>query len=143
MTAPVEVIEPGTLTGVIAARMLTLHLRSMPVVEAGVLVGIVARQDLLRALIRDDTAIESTVRARLDNYVGSRRQWSITVTDGHVSIRGRFADADEQRTISALAMTVEGVEDARTVPDSPLPPGEAKAPPLSEWLQRKADETIG
>ena len=143
MTSPAEVVEPGTLTGVIAARMLALHLRSMPVVEAGVLVGIVARRDLLRALICDDASIESKVRARLDNYTGSRRQWTIAVADGRVSIRGRFADADEQRTVSALAMTVEGVEDAHTVPESPPAPGQAKAPPLSEWLQRKADETIG
>ncbi len=143
MAVPAQVVDPGTLTGVIAARMLALHLRSMPVVEAGVLVGIVARRDLLRALIRDDAAIESKVRARLDNYAGSRRQWTIAVTDGQVSIRGLFADAHEQRTVSALAMTVEGVQEARTVPESSSPSGQGQAPPLSEWLRHKADETIG
>lgn len=141
MAVPVDVVEPGTLVGVVAARMLALHRRSMPVVEAGVLVGIVARRDLLRALICDDAAIESKVRARLDNYLGSRRQWTVAVTDGHVNIRGLFADAAEQRTVFALAMTVEGVEEVRTLPDSPPPPGGAV--PLSESLQRKADDTVG
>ncbi|WP_067669926.1 CBS domain-containing protein [Nocardia miyunensis] len=140
MSVPADVVEPGTLVGVIAARMLALHRRSMPVVEAGVLVGIVARRDLLRALICDDAAIESKVRARLDNYLGSRRQWAVAVADGHVSIRGPFADAAEQRTVSALAMTVEGVEEVRTLPDPPPPGG---AVPSSERLQREADRTVG
>ncbi|WP_084531186.1 CBS domain-containing protein [Nocardia miyunensis] len=142
MSVPVEVIEPGTDTSSIAARMLALHMRSMPVVEAGVLVGIVARRDLLRALIRDDATIEAEVRARLDNYAGSRRQWSVTVADGRASIRGRFADSAEERTVSALAMTVDGVDEAATGPETPARSTSA-APPLSEWLQRKADEAIG
>ncbi|MGF6885143.1 CBS domain-containing protein [Nocardia sp. GAS34] len=142
MAVPAEVVDPGADTGAIAARMLALHVRSMPVVEAGVLVGIVARRDLLRALIRDDAATESKIRARLDNYAGSRRQWTITVADGHATIRGRFADAIEQRTVSGLAMTVPGVDKAETLPEAPVSSGGAPAP-LSEWLQRKAEETRG
>lgn len=142
MTVPVEVVDPGADTARIAARMLALHVRSMPVVEAGVLVGIVARRDLLRALIRDDAAIESKIRARLDNYAGSRRQWAITVADGRASIRGRFADPIEERTVTALAMTVDGVDKAETVPDTPAP-GSGGAMPLSEWLHRKTEETLG
>ncbi len=142
MTTPAEVVGPSADTATIAARMLALRLRSMPVVEAGVLVGIVARRDLLHALIRDDAATEAKVRARLDNYAGSRRQWSVTVTDGRASIRGWFADAVEQRTVSALALTVDGVEDAETVAEASAPATGA-AMPLSEWLHRKADETIG
>ncbi|MBU3062394.1 CBS domain-containing protein [Nocardia sp. NEAU-G5] len=142
MAVPAEVVDPGADTGAIAARMLALHVRSMPVVEAGVLVGIVARRDLLRALIRDDAATESKIRARLDNYAGSRRQWTITVAEGHATIRGRFADAIEQRTVSGLAMTVPGVDKAETLPEAPVSSGGAPAP-LSEWLQRKAEETRG
>ncbi len=142
MTTPAEVIEPGTDVPTIAARMLTRQLRSMPVVEAGVLVGIVARRDLLRALMRDDTATEAKIRALLDDYAGSRRRWTIRVDDGRAVVTGAFADAAEQQTVTALALTIDEITHAETVP-GPSPAADNPAPPLSEWLQRKADETIG
>ncbi|NKY88526.1 CBS domain-containing protein [Nocardia veterana] len=141
MTTPAEVIEPGTDLATVAARMLARQLRSMPVVEAGVLVGIVARRDLLRALLRDDAAVEAKLRALLDAYAGSRRQWAIRVDDGHAVITGRFADSAEESTVTALALTVDEITRAETVPESPSA-GDT-VPPLSEWLHRKADETIG
>lgn len=142
MTTPAEVIEPGTDIATVAARMLTRRLRSMPVVEAGVLVGIVARRDLLRALMRDDAAIEAKIRALLDDYAGSRRQWTIRVDDGRAVVTGGFADAAEEQTVTALALTVDEITQAETIP-GPGPAVGSADPPLSEWLQRKADETIG
>ncbi|MGS2810507.1 CBS domain-containing protein [Nocardia sp. MW-W600-9] len=136
MTVPVEVVRPSTDISTIAARMLARSLRSMPVVEAGVLVGIVARRDLLRALVRDTAAVETDIRALLDNYVGSRRQWSVEIAEGRAIIRGRFADADEQRTISELVLTVNGVDDVEIIAD-PAP----STMPLTEWLQQRADES--
>lgn len=109
MTTPVEVIAPTTDVSVIAERMLAERLRCLPVVEAGLLVGIVARRDLLRTLVCDDDVIKSNVRRLLDDYAGSRRRWTVEVTGGGVIVSGDFADEAEQAVVSALARTVPGV----------------------------------
>ena len=87
-------------------------------VEAGVLVSIVARRDLLRALDRDNADVEAKLRRLLDNYIDSRRQWTIEVTDDRVVVRGAFADEAEHRTIAALAHTIHGVDHVETINDA-------------------------
>ncbi|NMN93961.1 CBS domain-containing protein [Antrihabitans stalactiti] len=109
MTTPVETVTPRSDISTIAVRMLNGRLRSIPVVEAGLLVGIVARRDVLRALIDDDATIASNIRALLDDFAGSRRAWAIDVAEGRVTIRGGFADDAEQRVVATLARSVNGV----------------------------------
>ena len=109
MTTPVETVSPRSDISTIAVRMLNGRLRSIPVVEAGLLVGIVARRDVLRALIDDDATIASNIRALLDDFAGSRRAWAIDVAEGRVTIRGGFADDAEQRVVATLARSVNGV----------------------------------
>jgi len=109
MAAPVEVVTPDADVAVIAERMLAGGLRSLPVVEEGLLVGIVARRDLLRTMIRADDVITANVRGLLDQYAGSRRHWTVAVTDGHVTVTGDFADTAEKSLVAALARTVGGV----------------------------------
>lgn len=109
MHAPVEVTAPDADVAVIAERMLASHLRSMPVVEEGLLVGIVARRDLLRTMVRTDDVITANVRGLLDRYAGSRRHWEVAVADGTVTISGDFADQAERAVVAALARTAPGV----------------------------------
>lgn len=109
MTTPVEVTAPDTDVATIAERMLAGGLRSLPVVEEGLLVGIVARRDLLRTIIRGDDVITANIRGLLDRYAGSRRRWEVEVGDGAATITGDFADQAERSLVTALVRTVEGV----------------------------------
>ncbi|HEU5471232.1 MAG TPA: CBS domain-containing protein [Actinophytocola sp.] len=109
MTSPVEVVSPGTDMVTVAERMLAGRLRCLPVVEEGLLVGVVARRDLLRTLLRDDDVVAADVRALLDDYAGSRRRWRVEVTGGAVVIGGEFADRAERAVVTALAHTAAGV----------------------------------
>jgi CBS domain-containing protein len=111
MTPLVEVTTPDADVAKIAERMLAKHLRSVPVVEEGLLVGIVARRDLLRTMVRTDDVITANVRGLLDKYAGSRRQWTVRVADGHVTVSGEFADTAERSLVGALVRTVGGVKD--------------------------------
>jgi CBS domain-containing protein len=110
MTTPVEVTAPDADVATIAERMLAKGLRSLPVVEEeGLLVGIVARRDLLRTMVRADDVITANIRSLLDQYAGSRRYWAVEVADGQVTVTGDFVDSAERSLVAALVRTVGGV----------------------------------
>ncbi|MEV4603609.1 CBS domain-containing protein [Amycolatopsis sp. NPDC049253] len=109
MTEPVDVVELDTEVSDIAARMLVDRLRSIPVVDAGGLAGMVSRRDLLRVLVRHDDTIAARVRGLFKDYTGHRDLWSVSVTAGLVTVRGAFSDEAERRLVTALVKTVEGV----------------------------------
>ncbi|MFG1643551.1 HPP family protein [Amycolatopsis sp. NPDC049252] len=111
MTVPAETVGLDTDVSEIARRMLGDRLRSIPVVDDGVLVGIVSRRDMLTPLVRQDDSIASHLNALLTDYSGHRDRWTISVTGGMVTIRGAFSDEAERRVVTALAKTVHGVLD--------------------------------
>ncbi|NKY32953.1 CBS domain-containing protein [Nocardia speluncae] len=121
MSTPVSVVEPTTEVPEMVKVMLDHHRRSVPVVEAGVLVGIVARRDLLRALARDEQALEARVYSLLEDYSGSHRQWDVEVVDSNVTIRGICADEAEQRVLAAITRTIPGVGEVRVVDTAAIP----------------------
>lgn len=108
MTAPAESIGPGTDVAVLAKALLDAGRRAMPVVDAGRLVGIVTRRDIVRVVARDDATIACDVRHRLENYGGDRR-WRVSVTDGIVTIGDQFDDATDRHVVTVLAESVPGV----------------------------------
>jgi len=111
MTSPAFGMGAGTSVELLARVMLDDRVRSLPIVDASRVVGVVTRRDLVRALARTDTAIASDVRHRLEVY-GGPREWSVSVHDGEVTIEAGFADAETRRVVTALAEGVLGVATA-------------------------------
>lgn len=102
----------------LAATMLSQRLRCLPIVaDEKRLVGVVSRSDLLRVLSPADAVLAARVDAALRAYSGGPR-WTVSVTDGEVSVSGAFADAAERRVVEALVRTVPGVRRTQ-VPGGP------------------------
>ncbi|WP_370961619.1 HPP family protein [Amycolatopsis sp. cg9] len=120
MTAPAETVGLDTDVTEIARRMLGDRLRSIPVVDDGVLVGIVSRRDMLSPLVRQDDSVASHLNALLTDYTGHRGRWAVSVTGGMVTIRGAFTDEAERRVVAALARTVYGVVGVELGEKAPL-----------------------
>lgn len=116
MTVPAEVLAPNTDVATIADRMVSGHMRSMPVVEAGFLIGMVSHRDVLRLLMNDDATIAAKIRGLLDEYAGSRRAWTVEVHEGRVEIGGGFADPAEQRLVASFARIIDGVRHVDVIP---------------------------
>lgn len=87
--------------------MVERHLKGVPVVRPdGVVVGVVARRDLLRLLVRTDADVHDDVLEILD-HVGEE-PYSIEVVDGVVTIN-RWLEPATRRRIEALVRAVPGV----------------------------------
>ncbi len=85
------------------------RIRAVPILRGGDLVGIVSRRDVLRTLLRDDTAIRADIRERLAAYAGEPDRWDVSVEDGVVTVRGHHVDRRERAAVTNLAATVPGV----------------------------------
>ena len=109
MTDVVYCLGEGADTADIAALMVDSNLRAVPIVDGARLVGIVSRRDLLRTLLRDDTALVAEIGERLDAYSGEQNRWRADVADGVATIRGRFDDSAQRDVVTALVSTVPGV----------------------------------
>lgn len=128
MTREVESVTPGAPIEAVAAVMERRGVRRVPVVEEGVLLGLVSRSDLLRALLSESppTAEASDQEIRRELSRRMREQpWAdlhflhASVRDGEVTLSG-FARSPE--VIRALRVLAEGVPGVRKVSTDLAPP---------------------
>jgi CBS domain-containing protein len=125
MTHEVVSVTRATPLGDIAELMESRHIKRVPVLEDGKLVGLVSRSNLLRAfasqraehgagVAADDTAIREALLAELGRQTWSRRaENTVVVTDGVVHLWGLVATGEELRALELAAQGVDGVKAVR------------------------------
>ncbi len=120
MTRQVVSVTEDTPLAAIAGILEKHHIKRVPVVREGKLVGIVSRADLVRALLlgrpvpaagaASDADIRDHFLARLDKEPwGPRSYVNIVVSNGQVELWGFAGSPDEARAIGLLAEDVPGV----------------------------------
>lgn len=124
MSSPAVTAEPDDDIREAARRMLHAGVKRLPVVNDGVLVGIVSRHDLLSIFHRDDSDIADEVDARLANplYAPDDHKVTATVADGVVTLTGTIVFESERPVITGLAMHVPGVVRVIDEVTAQLPP---------------------
>jgi CBS domain-containing protein len=121
MTREVISIGPDTPVGELVALMESRRIKRLPVVDGEVLVGIVSRADLMRAVARvldqgetpptDDDAIRERVLAELQKAAGwaPRSGVTVTVKEGVVALQGAIFEEKERAALRVAAENVPGV----------------------------------
>jgi CBS domain-containing protein len=103
------VTRPDVDVAEVAETMLERDIRSMPVVQEKMVVGIISRRDILRAMVRSDEVLTREVQHRLDEYADGHQRWTATVKGGVARVAGSFDNDSEQAVVAVLARTVPGV----------------------------------
>jgi len=130
MTAPAITVTSTMTTGDAARLMLERDVNRLPVVEAGRLVGIVTRSDLIRVFLRSDAELLEAIGrdVLLDSLLLDPADFVIRVSQGNVTISGsvprRSAAEAVDRQIQRLAGVVSVAADLRwQVDDHGAAPG--------------------
>lgn len=121
MTHDVTVVAPDTPLADIVALMERRRIKRLPVIDNGMLVGIVSRADLLVALGRaldaaqapagNDDDIRVRVLAELEKANWAPRAGlTVTVADGVVELNGVIFDEHERDALRVAAENVPGVK---------------------------------
>jgi CBS domain-containing protein len=113
MTTPPLTVGSNRPVAAAAKLMLGAHVKRLPVVDDGKLVGIVTRADLVRAFVRGDDEIDREIRqellARRLRIAPDRVH--VTVTGGVVALSGVLETRAEAEDLPALVRRVPGVVD--------------------------------
>jgi CBS domain-containing protein len=112
MTAPPITITGGRPVSEAAGKMIDGRINRLPVVdEAGTLLGIVTRADLVRAFVRSDEEITTEIREEvvLRTLWIAPEQVTVAVHGGAVELGGHVGTKSDAELIGSLARRVPGV----------------------------------
>jgi CBS domain-containing protein len=121
MTERVFTVTPETPLADLVALMETKHVKRVPVVDQGRLVGIVSRADVMAALVGllsekpagsvTDSDIRNQILAEIDRQPwGPRDSVDVIVTNGVVVLKGTIPDERERAALCVAAENVPGVK---------------------------------
>jgi CBS-domain-containing membrane protein len=126
MSAEVVSVTPGDALPEVIRLMERHHVKRLPVIEAGRLVGIVSRANLVRALLHnlteppgnaagDAVAGDAEIRGRIMAEIarqpwGPRASVDVRVKDGTVELYGTITDERERPALRVLAENQPGVK---------------------------------
>jgi CBS domain-containing protein len=108
MTRAVVALHEDADTAEAGRLMLDRRIKSIPVLRARRVVGIVARRDLLEVLARRDEDIARDLEALLASELGAPGMFHVTVRDGIVRLAGP-PDPASRQLARLLARDVPGV----------------------------------
>jgi CBS domain-containing protein len=124
MTAEVICVDTGTQLEDVVETMEKQRIKRVAVTENGHMVGVVARSDLLRALLsherekkvpaaqEDDRTLRTTILASLEAASWApMTTLNVTVANGVVDVWGTITNPDERRAICVIAENVPGVKE--------------------------------
>jgi CBS domain-containing protein len=117
-TGPVTTTADADVADV-ADMMLRRDVRSVPVLDGRVVIGIISRRDILRAAVRDDDVLTREIQHRLDEYAGTPGRWTVTVDSGSATVSGSFADDTDRTVVAVLTRSVPGVTGVELVDAGP------------------------
>lgn len=134
MTPNPTTIDPDTPLVEIAGVMETRHLKRLPVVRAGRLVGIVTRSDFLPAVANlpkttqtiseSDDQIRSAVIAAMEGAAWAPCGLNVSVKDGVVGLRGVVSGTHARQAAIIAAENVGGVKKVEDYMNDRAPPPE-------------------
>ena len=121
MTERVFTVTPETPLADLVALMETKHVKRVPIVDQGRLVGIVSRADVMAALVGllsekpagsvTDSDIRNQILAEIDRQPwGPRDSVDVIVTNGVVVLKGAIPDERERAALCVAAENVPGVK---------------------------------
>lgn len=125
MTHDVALAAPADDLADVVGLMEKRHVKRVPVVDSGKLVGIVSRADLVRALVhsltqetrshRHDQVADAAIRDRIVEIIdkepwGPRFSVDVGVSDGVVDLYGTVTDERERTALVVAAENLPGVK---------------------------------
>lgn len=123
MTRDVVTVDEDTPLDQVVELMDKRHVKRLPVMKDGRMVGVVSRADLLRALAAKladaplaspgDAALKAAVEEALRQHTWSGGQVTVVVSDAVVFLEGVLYSEEERTALRVAAETVPGVKEVR------------------------------